>query len=184
MEASEAKPAPINRRFMHKKIPDSITPATPRCSCRFSWAGSSRARRNSDTEVICASPVAERSGLSFVGISNNGNDYSFTEVPFSFYDTTVAFVLEPSFGTVTGGTPVTVSGSTAFPSEFVPSLEAKCMFGTVEVPGTVVGSTVVCNTPSREAVGSVAFKVMTTFFASRPLGHNSKFTCPLKMTRN
>lgn len=90
--------------------------------CRWSWAGSSRARRNSDTEVVCASPKAERSGLAFVGVSNNGQDYSDTEVPFSYYDLTVPYAILPSFGAVSGGTPVTVSGST----EFIPSLEARC----------------------------------------------------------
>ena len=62
----------------------------------------------------------------------------------------------PTFGAISGGTIVTVSGG----EQFVPSAICKCKFDDTIVPATISGNFIRCVSPTAASAGVVPFAVM------------------------
>ena len=69
--------------------------------------------------------------------------------------------LEPSFGSMLGGTGVMVSSADISESFFKEDNELKCSFGGTEVEGVFVsGSEVLCVTPQQSETGRLVFQIV------------------------
>ena len=100
-------------------------------------------------------PRNATTGLQTLSVSTNGQEYTSLLMPIHYYNESAVFDVQPTFGAVTGGTIVTVTG----PPDFIPSPEARCRFGNAIVETTVTTSTVRCASPPIAAGQTVSFTV-------------------------
>jgi len=134
----------------------NFTP-TASASCRFGTSSSTSATYVSSTLVTCPSPENLQPGDHKLQVSwNEGVELSSTPdnsdyVTFTSYSEAKIMSVFPTLGSNTGGTSVTISGSSFF---FSPLL--KCIFEGVGVsPATFISSTSVsCASPKRTDVAS------------------------------
>ena len=83
---------------------------TSELSCRFDESTSVSGTFVSDTEIHCVCPELE-SDVSIVDITLNGQDYSINTLRLETYDdSTRVLSIEPTVGSVAGGTKITVRG--------------------------------------------------------------------------
>ena len=94
-------------------------------------------------------------GLQVLSVSTNAQDYIALPAPIHYYNESAVFQVQPTFGAVSGGTIVTVTG----PPDFIPSPEARCRFDAMTVPATVTASAVKCLTAPVVSGRTVSFAV-------------------------
>ncbi|GMI23701.1 hypothetical protein TeGR_g15237, partial [Tetraparma gracilis] len=118
-------------------------PDAPGLTCRFNSSplGDVPARFISSTEIECTAPSIATLGLSnplavSFAVSGNGESFPATTSTFTYTPAASATSVTPSFGSLSGGTAVSVAG-TGF--EFTPS--SKCRFGTTAVDAGYVSPT-------------------------------------------
>ena len=94
-------------------------------------------------------------GLQAVSMSTNGQDFSILSMPMHYYNESSVFHVHPTFGAVTGGTVVTVTG----PPDFIPSPECLCRFDRQLVATTITASSVRCLSPRVPSGRTVSFAI-------------------------
>ena len=94
-------------------------------------------------------------GRQVLSVSTNGQDYFALPAPIHYYNESSVFQVQPTFGAISGGSIVTVTG----PPDFIPSPEARCRFDTQTVAATVTASVVKCLTAPVASGRTVSFAV-------------------------
>jgi hypothetical protein len=127
----------------------------PSLSCRFGTTVVN-ASYISETSLECVSPAMVQQTDVDLSVSNDGKIYSMNSL---LYRTSVGAIvtsLEPSFGSINGGTIVTVRGS-----HFTESKALTCRFGTLHVSAAtyLTSQAVTCVSPQRLELGTVSLHV-------------------------
>jgi hypothetical protein len=113
----------------------------------------------SSAVVDCMSPPKPGGTEVIVSVSNNGFDFPNSVVLFLFSPVVRVFSLFPTAASVSGGTKVSVLGSS-----FLNTSSLFCRFGHQETPATYFSSTSIeCQAP-RSSPGSVVVEVTTNHF--------------------
>ena len=99
---------------------------------------------NGEAELVCVSPPMQTTGPVQVGVSVDGEDFSMSELSFNLTKPAVFSSMNPTSGSETGGTVITLSGS-----NFANSNNVTIYFGNVEASGRWVSDEeLTCETPS------------------------------------
>ena len=126
--------------------------------CKFGAVASSFAMWKSPTEIVCRSPAHMPTPGAEVSVSNNGHDFFPTGLSFAFVGNAQVESVNPTAGSVSGGTLVVVQGK-----NFALTDALRCRFGATAVTAVFISSTEIrCISPQRAQsamVGSVSFSV-------------------------
>ena len=110
---------------------------------------------NQSTCIPAYAESTATTGSQILSVSTNGQDFTALPMVIHYYNESSVYQVNPTFGAVTGGTIVTVTG----PPDFIPSPEGRCRFGTDIVAATVSANWVKCLSPSTQFAGRVTFSV-------------------------
>ncbi|KAJ1478186.1 hypothetical protein T484DRAFT_1818402, partial [Baffinella frigidus] len=124
-------------------------------SCRFGVNGTVRGLFLSSTLIACTAP-SRGAGTVQLSVSLNGAEQSGGLVLFEYGVAGGMDMLRPSRGPMSGGSLITVHGT-----GLVSTGTYKCLFGSRQVKGTVVGTdSVRCATPSSSVASTLSVRLM------------------------
>lgn len=157
----EANVSTLNEQYSLLLSPSSVScsfggePAVAASGLSFDWGGvvDATARESGVGHVLCVSPPAA-SGLpsaAAVEVSlNGGQDFTHSGPQFYYRPEAHVFSVEPTYGPVSGGTPVRIEGGPFRNEGGACAAEqlVRCRFGDQEVGATVHSTTLIgCKTP-------------------------------------
>ena len=129
---------------------------TAALQCRFGTAAAVVASFMTTTSVMCMSPSTTTPGQVALEVTNNGNDYTTSNVLFRYNSNSTIGSIYPSFGWLSGGTTVELYGT-----NFVNSGLLRCRFGSLSPVSAVYVSatTMQCTTPAASVPGNVTLSM-------------------------
>ena len=129
--------------------------------CRFGGSDIVKAKFVSSTKLICLSPKFvdpdkfTDDSITFLDVTNNGVDFSLSNVTFMYHEPALIHSLSPLFGPSSGGTLVNVTME--IPSSLLNNSNVLCRFNKTIVTGEILSSACVqCKSPAVEAYGGMS----------------------------